>query len=107
MDTKLIGKLAFILGLLIALIGAFVDVGDIGLYLLMIFGLVAGFLRVSKENQTGFFVLFIALALSYDALGAIPTIGSYITDFFSNSLYFLSVVVIAVVLKHFYKWVTE
>ena len=75
-----VGSWAFLIGFILALLFGFVGVNDIVALLLVIFGLVIGFLNITdKETQPFLFggtVLIIVSALGAEAMSIIPFVGS-------------------------------
>ena len=72
MELDLIGKWAFIIGLVIAVLAAFVTQVETSTILLILFilGLIVGALNINKKNTTEFLVSVIAL-LAVGSLGAL------------------------------------
>ena len=83
MELDVIGKWAFIVGLVIAILAAFagsvIGAGTIA-FILFILGLIVGFLNIDKKNTTKFLVTVIALLiLGISSLGALSVIGTTLT----------------------------
>ena len=78
MGNLSIGKIAFIVGLLVAVVSAFISVPQAELILLVL-GLVIGFLNISDSESTGFLVAGIALLLSVSSASGLPEIGDIVT----------------------------
>lgn len=93
---KNIGKIAFILGLVIAVIGAFGITQSWFAWVLAILGVIVGLLNVSAEEARGFLIAGIALLLSATALNGIPYLGGYITTIMSNLTIFLAAAIFVV-----------
>ncbi len=106
MDTKTIGKWAFILAFVCSIIAAFVTFGEWGAWVLILLGVLGGWFRVSKASETGFFVLAIALGSFYSAYAALPVVGGYLTDILSFFMVYVAAVALTVVLKNVYRWLT-
>lgn len=85
-----IGKIAFILGLVIAVIGAFGITQSWFGWVLAVLGLIVGFLNVSADEAQGFLIAGIALLLSATALNGIPFLGEHIAAVMSNLTVFLA-----------------
>ncbi len=113
MAEKKFGELAFIVGIVIAIFVSFVPLnGQIGGFmalLLVVLGLVVGFLNVSKEETTSFLVASAALLLSSttkSSLDLIPVIGSYLSMIVTNVGVFVApaaIVVALIAIKHLAK----
>lgn len=83
-----IGGIAFLAGLIIAVVGAFVNV-DWFPMVLVIAGLVVGFLNVSGGESRRFLIAAIAFMMSADALDSLPMVGATVTDIMMNIQYFV------------------
>ncbi len=94
-----IGKWAFIVGLVIGVVGGLgFDQAWFG-WVLAALGLIVGFLNVSdKETQT-FLLAAIALIVAAAAVGAIPYVGDIVTRIIANLVLFLGGAVLVVALK--------
>jgi hypothetical protein len=94
-----IGKWAFIAGLVIAVLAG------IGLeqiwfaWVLVILGLVVGFLNVTGEETQGFLLAAIGLMLSATAVQAVPFVGGMVTRIVGNLVVFIAPAVLVVALK--------
>ena len=95
----LVGKCAFIVGLVIA--GA----GGLGLeqawfgWVLAVLGLIVGFLNISDQESQTFLLAAIALIVAASAVGAIPYIGELVTRIIANLVIFLGGAVLVVAVK--------
>jgi hypothetical protein len=84
MNSATIGKWAFILGLVIAVLAGLFYQPDWAIWVLAILGVIVGFLNIAAEDTKGFLLAAIALILTATALNAIPLVGdafSYILPF--------------------------
>ena len=94
-----IGKWAFILGLVIAVLGG------VGLdqtwftWALAVLGLVVGFLNVTSGETQGFLLASIALILSANAVQGIPYVGDQLTVILGNVVAFMAAAVLVVALR--------
>jgi len=84
---KSIGRWAFIIGLVLAVIIALLGTGyEWPVYILLVLGLIVGLLNISDKEVGPFLVAAIAFMLTFMALGeiadAIPWIGVYLGNFF-------------------------
>lgn len=101
-----IGHWAFIAGVLIAvlaavagLLGIMLDAGTVAM-LLLILGVIVGFLNITEKEMTGFLVAAVALILSGAAnLGALPVVGPLIGPIVSNIAAFVAPAAVIVALK--------
>lgn len=94
-----IGKIAFIAGLIISVVLAFISIPYAGL-ILLILGLVIGFLNVSPAEATSFLVAAIALITTNAAssIAGIPFLGEYLVVILANigALMIPAVLVVAI-----------
>jgi len=105
MELDLIGKWAFIIGLVIAVLAAFITAVQPATVLLILFilGLIVGFLNIDKKNTTEFLVSVIAL-LFVGSLGALaigqlaPAIG-YLEAILGNFTAFVAAAALVVSIK--------
>jgi ATP synthase protein I len=76
MNTAKIGKWAFILGLVIAVLAGLFYQPAWSIWVLAILGVIVGFLNVSAEDTRGFLLAAIAFTLSATALNTLPIVGT-------------------------------
>jgi hypothetical protein len=76
MNTARIGKWAFILGLVIAVLAGLLFQPDWAIWVLAILGVIVGLLNVTIEDTRGFLLAAVALTLSATALNTIPIVGT-------------------------------
>jgi hypothetical protein len=112
------GRWIFLIGAVVALLGGlYVAVPSVDpnvqkylIYLLIIMGLVGGYLHITKEDEHHFILLVIGIAIFYQPFGIIPgdingvTVGSYITSMLQIFGLFLGVAVIAIVFRNVIDW---
>jgi hypothetical protein len=93
-DMQKYGSWAFILGVLIAILAAFIGTGDGTIILaLAVLGLLVGLLNIQDKETTGFLVAAIALGLSSASLQAfvgVPIIGNWLLPIFNNIAVFIA-----------------
>ncbi len=77
-----LAKIVRLVGLLFAVVAAFVTIPQAALILALL-GLAAGWF-VEEERRTIFFLFTLTLALAHGALTPIPQVGPYITDVLAN-----------------------
>ncbi|HUS48815.1 MAG TPA: hypothetical protein VMZ91_01510 [Candidatus Paceibacterota bacterium] len=103
MSSDVIGKWAFIIGLIIAVIAGLVE----GLYtipyltlILVILGLVVGFLNIAEKNVTKLLVAIIALmVVGSTTVLAIPAISGYLEAMLTNFVAFVGAAGLVVAIK--------
>ena len=76
MNTAKMGKWAFIIGLVIAVLAGLFFQPTWAIWVLAILGVVVGFLNVTVEDTRGFLLAAIAFTLSATALNTIPIVGT-------------------------------
>jgi hypothetical protein len=94
-----LGKWAFIIGILLAVIAAFLTQVSWIYWVLAVLGLVVGFLNITAEETRGFLLAAIALILSATAVQGIPLIGQAVTQVMANIVAFIAAAVLVVALK--------
>ncbi len=93
-----IGKYAFLGGVVLAIVMAFVSVPS-GALILAVLGLVVGFLNVGSSETQGFLVAAIALMMTATSAGIIPEVGGMITNITGNMAAFVAPAALLVALK--------
>ncbi len=93
-----IGKYAFLGGVGLALVMAFVNVPN-GVLILAVLGLVVGFLNVSGSESQGFLIAAIALMLTATSVSVIPEVGGIVTTITGNLAAFVAPAALLVALK--------
>lgn len=106
MSLDMIGKWSFLVGLVIAILAAFVTVvsSPVLLLILFILGLLVGFLNITKKNSSTFLLGVITLLLlgagSLSALSALSvTISSYLGSALGNFIAFVGAAGLVVSIK--------
>ncbi len=80
MDTA---KIVRIVGLVVAVVAAFVTIPYIGLVIIVV-GIALGYLAVTEDHRLLFLVIAVALAQVAGAFGEIPVVGEYVTSIMTN-----------------------
>jgi hypothetical protein len=105
MDSKKLGKYLFWAGVILAVVLAlWPEPEDWAYWLLVIFGLVGGYTRVSKDSETHFIVLALGLSVFGSIIGEIPTLGEFLVDIYEGISIFMGAAVIAVVTRNIIGW---
>jgi hypothetical protein len=104
MSNELIGKWAFLIGLIIAVIASFISgYTTIVLLILFILGLVVGFLNIVEKNTIKFLVAVSSLLIlgvaSISTLSILGIISSYINAILGNFIAFVSAAALVVAIK--------
>ncbi|MEX2017627.1 MAG: hypothetical protein WD876_04095 [Candidatus Pacearchaeota archaeon] len=104
-NWSLVGKWSFTLGLIVAILAAFVTAISVEVVLLLLFilGLLVGFLNITEKNSTKFLTGLIALFLigvsSLGALAIFGTVETYLAQIVSNFLTFVGAAGLVVSIK--------
>lgn len=101
MDQEQIGGWSFIAGVAIAVIAAFIAV-PYGALLLVVLGLVVGFLNVKDKDISSFLIATIALLVAgatSQNLSSIPQAGTYLASILSSIQAFVAPAAIVAGLK--------
>ncbi len=104
MVNKLIGKWAFLAGLIIAVIASFVSgYATAAALVLFVLGLLVGLLNISEKDSTKFLVATIALLTggiaSISALSILGIAVSYVSAILGNFVAFVSAAALVVAIK--------
>lgn len=94
-----VGKWAFIVGIVLAVVVAFVTQIAWMYWILAVLGLVVGFLNITTEETKGFLLASIALILSATSVQGIPLVGQIVTQIMANLVAFIAAAVLVVALK--------
>jgi hypothetical protein len=103
MNTATIGKWAFILGLVIAVLAGLFFQPSWAIWVLAILGVIVGFLNVTVEDTRGFLLAAIALTLSATALNTIPIVGMAFSLILPFVVAFVAGAMIVVALKELFQ----
>jgi hypothetical protein len=94
-----VGKWAFIVGLVIAVVGG-LGFGQAWFgWVLAVLGLIVGFLNIGEGEVHGFLLASIALIVAANGVGGLPYVGGYATNIIANLIAFLAAAVLVVSLK--------
>jgi hypothetical protein len=99
MNTAKIGKWAFILGLVLAVLAGLFYQPDWAYWVLAILGVIVGLVNVTAEDTRGFLLAAIALVLSATALNTVPVLGKALSLILPFVVAFVSGAMIVVALK--------
>ncbi len=109
-NLDVLGKWAFLIGLIIAVIAAFIGSAISAstiLLILFILGLIVGYLNIAEKKLTKFLLATIALLLlgvgSISALSVIGTVSGYLNSILANIIAFVSAAALIVALKAIYE----
>lgn len=97
-----VGNWAFIIGVVLAILAAFVVIPQLAL-ILVILGLVVGFINVTGKETTAFLVATIALLTAGTAgIAIVPAVGGYVDTVLKNVVAFVGPAALVVALKEVY-----
>jgi hypothetical protein len=105
MSSTMLGKYAFWVGLVLAIVIALVpDLDPAFTWVMIVLGLIGGYLRVSEKSETHFFLMTLSLAVFSGSLAELPTIGAFITDILDGATTFLGAAVVAIAFRNILGW---
>jgi hypothetical protein len=96
---ELVGKWAFIVGLVLAVIAGLLFSAAWVVWVLVLLGVIVGLLNVTGAETQGFLIAAIAFTLAATALSAIPFVGGMLTSILSYIGAFVSGAMVVVALK--------
>jgi hypothetical protein len=102
MNLSMVGKWAFIVGLVIAVLAGLFYQPDWAVWVLAILGVIVGLLNITAEETRGFLIASIALTLSATALNTIPVVGDAFSYILPFVVAFVSGAMIVVALKELF-----
>ncbi len=102
-----IGKWAFIVGLVIAVLAGIGFNQPWFTWALAVLGLIVGFLNVTSGETQGFLLAAIALMLSANSVAEIPYVGLQVTQILANVVAFLAAAVLIVALRALFETVRD
>jgi len=108
-NLDVVGKWAFIIGLVLAVIAGIIEVANIWeipqlALILVILGLIVGFLNITEKNTLKLLVAIIALVtVGSAAVATIPSIDTYLGAMVTNIIAFVGAAGLVVALKAIYE----
>ena len=102
MDTSKVGHYSFIAGLIIAIIVALVPQlrGDVAVWIMVILGVIVGFLNITAKETTPFLVATVALIIASSASAlSLAAIWTGLTAMLGNVIIFVAPAAIVVAIK--------
>ena len=94
-----LGKWAFIVGLIIAVVGGLGFTQSWFAWLLALLGLIVGFLNVTDKECSKFLLAAIALIVAAAAWSMLPYVGGYLSAILNNVVAFIGAATLVVALK--------
>jgi len=102
-NTANIGKWAFIVGLVVAVLAGILFQPAWAIWVVAILGVVVGLLNVTAEDTRGFLLASIALTLSATALDTLPVVGTALSLVLPFVVAFVAGAMIVVALKELFQ----
>ena len=99
MKLDMVGKWAFIVGLVLAVVVGYIFQAEWVVWVLAVLGVIVGLLNVTREDTERFLLAAIALALSVTALSTVPVLGLSITNILGYVAAFVAGAMVVVALK--------
>jgi hypothetical protein len=103
MNRDIIGKWAFIIGLVLAVLAGLFFQPGWAIWVLAILGVIVGLLNITAEETRGFLLASIALTLSATALNTLPIIGAALSYVLPFVVAFVAGGMIVVALKELFQ----
>jgi hypothetical protein len=103
MNTATIGKWAFIVGMVIAVLAGLFFQPSWAIWILAILGVIVGLLNITAEDTRGFLLAAIALTLSATALNTLPIVGTAFSLVLPFVVAFVAGATIVVALKELFQ----
>ena len=101
--TPSIGKWAFIIGLVVAVLAGLLFQPGWAIWVLAILGLIVGLLNVTAEDTRSFLLAAIALTLSATALNTLPIVGTALSFILPFVVAFVAGATIVIALKELFQ----
>ncbi|HLA97902.1 MAG TPA: hypothetical protein VJL34_05575 [Anaerolineales bacterium] len=103
MNTVMIGKWSFIIGLVVAVLAGLFFQPAWAIWVLAVLGVIVGYLNITAEDTRGFLLAAIALTLSATALNAIPIVGTAFSLVLPFVVAFVAGATVVVALKELFQ----
>ncbi|MFC1728447.1 hypothetical protein ACFLZ7_03215 [Nanoarchaeota archaeon] len=100
-NTKKYGHYAFILGVLLAIVAAFVTIPQ-KVLILLVLGLIIGVVNITSKETSSFLIATMALIVAGSAAGgfaSVPGIGTYIAEMLVNFVVLVAPAAVVVSIK--------
>lgn len=107
MGSMKMGSIALIAGLIIAVAGAFGLSEPWFAWVLVVLGLIVGFLNVSGHEANRFLLASIGLMLSASSVAALPYIGGSVSAVLANVVTLLAPAVLITALQSLFRSVSD
>ena len=107
MDRKSIGRYAFLIGLILAIVVGLVPADGVTEWLtwiMVVLALVGGWIHIQPKDEGNFILLTIGLALFFGSVFDLPSIGEFLTDVLEEITGFMGIAVVAIVVRNIVGW---
>ena len=94
-----LGKWAFIVGMMIAVVGGLGFSETWFVWLLALLGIAVGLLNITDRESSKFLLAAVGLTVAAAALSSLPYVGSYLSAILNNIVAFIGAAVLVVALK--------
>ena len=99
----MIGRWAFIIGLIVSVLAGLINIGTSGLTWLVVLGVIVGFLNVTGKEATNFLLATVALMLVGNVGLNLPAVGSFVTNVVSALISFVAGAALIVAIKEVFQ----
>ena len=99
MNREMVGRWAFIVGLVLAVVVGWLAQAEWVIWVLAVLGVIVGLLNITREDTERFLLAAIALGLSVTALNTVPGLGPHITNILGYVAAFVAGAMVVVALK--------
>ncbi len=99
MELPTVGKWAFIVGLVLAVVAGVFYQANWVIWVLAILGVIVGLLNITVEDTQRFLLAAIALTLSATALNTVPVVGETVKNMLGYVASFVAGAMVVVALK--------
>jgi hypothetical protein len=103
MKTAMLGKWAFVIGLVLAVLAGLFFQPTWAIWVLAILGMIVGLLNVTAKDTRGFLLAAIALTLSATALNTLPVVGTALSFILPFVVAFVAAAMIVVAFKELFE----
>ncbi len=105
-ELNVVGRIAFIIGVILAVLSGFMSLGTTWITILILLGLIVGFLNITEGESKTYVLMAVALVIvsgfSADILKTVAVVGPYLGNMFSGIIAFITPATIVVGLKAIY-----
>ena len=98
----MVGRWAFIIGLVVSVLAGLVSIGTAGLAWLVVLGIIVGFLNVTGKEVMGFLLATVALMMVGNVGLTLPAVGSFVTSVVSAFISFTAGAAAVVAIKELF-----